>query len=120
MLWKWRACTTDVPGDDVLEEDRLWVGCEYGSAEDKPIKLSTDRPSYTFRSANRKSDIHGVPTYTASVFNELLPIHFVQSRYSNIIPLGLDQSISQLFIFQTHGFQHSISSRLPNVSVQEK
>ena len=55
MLWKWRACTTDVPGDDVLEydeeEDLLWVGCEYGSAEDKPIKLSTDRPSCTFGSA---------------------------------------------------------------------
>lgn len=40
---------TDVEGDDVFEydeeDDLRWVGCEYGSGDDSPMRLSTDRPS---------------------------------------------------------------------------
>lgn len=39
---------TDVEGDDVFEYnegDLRWVGCEYGSGEDSPMRLSTDIPS---------------------------------------------------------------------------
>ena len=38
--------TTEVDGEDVFDCDRRWVGCEYGSCvEDRPMRLSTDRPS---------------------------------------------------------------------------
>jgi hypothetical protein len=39
------VCVADVLGDDRFDTDRRCVGCEYGSAEDKPTRLSTDRPS---------------------------------------------------------------------------
>lgn len=39
------GCVTDVLGDDRLDTDRRCVGCEYGSAEDRPTRLSTDKPS---------------------------------------------------------------------------
>jgi hypothetical protein len=39
----------DVEGEEALEYDEEFdlrcVGCEYGSGDDKPIRLSTDRPS---------------------------------------------------------------------------
>jgi hypothetical protein len=37
--------TTDVEGDDAFEDDRRWVGWKYGSWADKPMRLSTGRPS---------------------------------------------------------------------------
>ena len=37
--------TIEVDGDEAFDHDRRCVGCEYGSAEDKPIRLSTDIPS---------------------------------------------------------------------------
>lgn len=39
----------DVEGDDVFEyneeDDLRCVGCEYGSCDESPIRLSTDRPA---------------------------------------------------------------------------
>lgn len=38
--------TMEVDGDDdALDQDLRCVGCEYGSKEDSPIRLSTDNPS---------------------------------------------------------------------------
>jgi hypothetical protein len=42
--------TTDVDGDDdAVDQDLRCVGCEYGSNEDSPMRLSTDNPSYPMR-----------------------------------------------------------------------
>jgi hypothetical protein len=39
--------TTEVDGeDDALDQDLRCVGCEYGSRDESPIRLSTDNPSY--------------------------------------------------------------------------
>lgn len=35
----------EVDGEDALDQDLRCVGWEYGSKEDKPIRLSTDNPS---------------------------------------------------------------------------
>lgn len=35
----------DVAGEDAAELARRCVGCEYGSADARPIRLSTGRPS---------------------------------------------------------------------------
>jgi hypothetical protein len=35
----------DVEGDGALEDERRCVGWKYGTCADKPIRLSTDRPT---------------------------------------------------------------------------
>lgn len=37
--------TTEVLGEDKLDVDRRCVGCEYGSGDESPTRLSTDNPS---------------------------------------------------------------------------
>lgn len=38
--------TTEVLGEDKLDVDRRCVGCEYGSGDESPTRLSTDNPSF--------------------------------------------------------------------------
>ena len=54
-------------------------------------------------------------THPSTVLNELLTVDIVQSGYSDIVPLGLDEPASQLLIFATHGLQHHLCRRLDGV-----
>ena len=41
-----RATIDAVGEDDAVDDVRRWMGCEYGSkAGERPIRLSTDKPS---------------------------------------------------------------------------
>ena len=54
-------------------------------------------------------------THPSTVLNELLTVYIVQSGYSDIVPLGLDEPDSQLLIFTAHGLQHHLCRRLNGV-----
>ena len=44
-------------GEDEPEDiDLRCVGCEYGSTEDRPIKLSTGRPSFEYSTVNTRDE----------------------------------------------------------------
>jgi hypothetical protein len=50
--------TTEVDGeDDALDQDLRCVGCEYGSRDESPIRLSTDNPSYPIRISMQIDDV---------------------------------------------------------------
>ena len=49
------------------------------------------------------------------MFNELLPIYFVQPRETDVIALGLNESAPQLLIFAAHGVQHHLGGWLEGI-----
>jgi len=53
------SATVEADGeDDALDQDLRCVGCEYGSRDESPIRLSTDNPSYPIVISMQIDDQH--------------------------------------------------------------
>lgn len=113
--------TTDVEGEEVFEDDRLWVGWKYGSWPDKPMRLSTGRPNYrTGVNSPRKDKRNRDGAYPSPVLDQLFPVYFIEPRYPDKLALGVHQAIAQVFILATHGFQQVLGTRSERIGQTEK
>ena len=74
------------------------------------MRLSTDKPSWNTTTDVRRDDDRAgtTDTHASAMLDELLAIYLVEPPYPNVVAFGVDQSVAQVFVLLSHGFQHDL------------
>lgn len=54
------------------------------------------------------------------MLDELFPVNFVEPGYPDVLALGIDQAVAQLFILAPHGLEHILRARHQRIGQTEE
>ena len=54
------------------------------------------------------------------MLDELFPVNFIEPGYSDVLPLGIDQAVAELFVFAPHGLEHVLRARCQRIGQTEE